>query len=425
MLVRPAHTRPAHADGALAVALEVALSANETVQCGPNESCVLWHDGVALGLLASGSHNLDRSLMPFVEPALAGTMSKLIFVSTRGSTVKLGNKLSGIPDAETGRSLDAQMLAEVEVEVVEPLKMAKAAGGQAEEVLPFVERQLQQTLERAVFELAASGIPAANVQNCQDAMLDKMHGVAQLEAWGIRAVAIELLKLIFDQQASPESAPGATAIADSLEVLESPPDPVTHPVANGGQAAWAAGAVQPGPVAAASVGAMAMGAQPMPSRSQSRAPRRGGMLVLMILGLLLVAAVVVGGHLYNEMQSDEQPATRKPNPKKAKRVRWQGRSTYRCSKGNKKISNVSASLGQGVAIMATGRCRLSLINVNIEAPVVIQARNDAQVYVIGGSITGTTHSIDVAGDAKVTMKKAARLRGPLSKTGNGRVLRAK
>ena len=425
MLVRPAHARPAHGDGALAVTLEVVLHVDDQVQCSPRERCVLWHDGVALGLLSAGCHGLDPKLIPFVGPALAGEApSRLVFVTAEGATVKLGGKLSGIPDAESGRSLDAQMLAEVGVEVGDPLKMVKAAGGEAHAVLPFVERQLQQTLEGAVFELAASGIPAANIQNCHDALLEKLQGVAQLEAWGVRAVAIELLKLVFAQQTSPESAPGATAIADPLDVLGPPaaePPPVGMPLGPPPQAGWSGGPLPH----AVTANEMAMGVgtpAPAPApRSRSRAP----MIVATVFGLLLVAVVVVGAHLYNEMQNDEPTSTRKPNPKKAKRVKWRGRSTYRCSKGNKKISNIKASFSEGVAIQASGSCRLSLINVSIEAPVVIQARNDAQVYVIGGAITGTTHSIEVAGDARVTMKKAARLRGALNKTGNGRVLRTK
>ena len=81
---------------------------------------------------------------------------------------------------------------------------------------------------------------------------------------------------------------------------------------------------------------------------------------------------------------------------------WNGQTPFMCGGAqNLTISNVTAVLATGPAITAGGACQLTLVNVNITAPVVISAGGAAHVTVQGGVINGSVHSIEAGGGAHV------------------------
>ena len=69
------------------------------------------------------------------------------------------------------------------------------------------------------------------------------------------------------------------------------------------------------------------------------------------------------------------------------------------------------------AIRAGGNCNLTLVGMNITAPVAIEASGNARVTIQGGAINGSTHSIVARGNAQVTNLGAV-ITGPAQRSGN-------
>jgi hypothetical protein len=80
---------------------------------------------------------------------------------------------------------------------------------------------------------------------------------------------------------------------------------------------------------------------------------------------------------------------------------WDGRSTFEC-KGDQSVTltGVTANV-DGTAIRASGHCRLSLIGVDIVAPVGIEASGNARVTLTGGSIRASASAVIATSLARV------------------------
>jgi hypothetical protein len=93
-----------------------------------------------------------------------------------------------------------------------------------------------------------------------------------------------------------------------------------------------------------------------------------------------------------------------PVPRSAStRPLWDGTGPLVCS-GNTAltVSGVTAELS-GTAVVATGNCALTLVNVDLTASTAIEAGGYAVVTMQGGKIHGSTLAVHAVGGAKVTL----------------------
>lgn len=123
----------------------------------------------------------------------------------------------------------------------------------------------------------------------------------------------------------------------------------------------------------------------------------GWIIGAVILGIMLLTGVGFGIYIY--MQSKE------PSPvaaaAAAKAAAWDGKSTFECKGGDIVTLNGVKANVSGTAIKASGGCQLTLIGVDITAPVGIDASGGAKVTMTGGSINASTNSVVAVAAAKV------------------------
>jgi hypothetical protein len=96
---------------------------------------------------------------------------------------------------------------------------------------------------------------------------------------------------------------------------------------------------------------------------------------------------------------------------------WDGTSTFECA-GNTSttLSNGTFALTTSPAIRASSNCQLTLNNMNVTAPVVIEASGNARVTVLNGIIAGSEKSITASGNASVNVTGAT-VTGPTEASG--------
>lgn len=146
--------------------------------------------------------------------------------------------------------------------------------------------------------------------------------------------------------------------------------------------------------------------------------------VVLVAALLFVrsasdapSAPTSGGAAIEEVASTAAAAPGKPGS-------WDGASPFVC-KGNQDLTlrGVRARLDSGVAITAQGNCKLTLIDLDVEAPVAVKGEGNAQITVQGGRLKGETAAVqatalskfkltNVAIEGKVDRKGAAKVEGP-------------
>ena len=95
-------------------------------------------------------------------------------------------------------------------------------------------------------------------------------------------------------------------------------------------------------------------------------------------------------------------------PMQAPEMRWDGRSTLICAGPmTMQVQDVTVNATFSPAIYTAGRCSLRLTNVDVTAPVVIEATGDSTVTVTGGSLSGSTQAIRASGHAQVRIRGAS------------------
>ncbi len=140
--------------------------------------------------------------------------------------------------------------------------------------------------------------------------------------------------------------------------------------------------------------------------------------------MLLVLAGFFGWVIWTAKRASTATAEA-ADPKNAKAVAWDGTSPYKCGGAdNVSIENVIAKLASGTAITAAGSCQLWLVNVDITAPVVVEASANATVTFKGGAVKGGKHAAVATGNAKVDFQGTT-VRGATRQAGNGKVTGAR
>jgi hypothetical protein len=137
-----------------------------------------------------------------------------------------------------------------------------------------------------------------------------------------------------------------------------------------------------------------------------------------------VFASVVGGIIWYVMdQKAEMDASNTPGAAGSPGAPavWNGVTTFECGgNDNYTLSSQTATLTVSPAIRANGNCQLLLMNMNITAPVVIEARANAQVNVVGGSLNGAQNSVVAAANAQVSVVGAT-VTGAVDRSGAAQV----
>jgi hypothetical protein len=137
---------------------------------------------------------------------------------------------------------------------------------------------------------------------------------------------------------------------------------------------------------------------------------------LFIMGLLLICAVIFGIYLF---YSGALTGTT-PLSKNAVAAQWDGKATFTC-RGNESLilSGVSAALNV-TAIEATGNCKLTLTQMILIAPTVIEAKGNATVLIQRSTLNGTTATINASANAVVSLSET-QLSGPTKKSGTASI----
>lgn len=97
---------------------------------GADEICLFAKDGVIVGKLGAGRHNLDTNNVPFLssllEKVTGGNLfvAELFFVSLREfSQVKFGGPIGDVRDPETGLGIGTMVYGDFSLKVVDPEKL--------------------------------------------------------------------------------------------------------------------------------------------------------------------------------------------------------------------------------------------------------------------------------------------------------------
>lgn len=147
----------------------------------------------------------------------------------------------------------------------------------------------------------------------------------------------------------------------------------------------------------------------------------GWVIGAVIVGLMLLTVVGVGIYIYVVAKSDGNPAA---DAKAAAAAKWDGKSTFTCG-GNDvlTLTGVKAQVA-GTAIKAGGNCQLTLVSVDIVAPVGIDASANAKVKMTGGNLKASTSAVVASAGAKVDFV-GTNVAGPVKTSGGAKVTGAK
>lgn len=105
----------------------------------------------------------------------------------------------------------------------------------------------------------------------------------------------------------------------------------------------------------------------------------------------------------------------------AQAATWDGKSAFSCGGvDHKKLKGVTANIASGSAITAGANCELELEDVNITAPVCIEALANAKVTVKGGTFNCSQNSAKALGNAQVTFQ-GSKVTGKPSAAGAAKV----
>jgi hypothetical protein len=99
------------------------------------------------------------------------------------------------------------------------------------------------------------------------------------------------------------------------------------------------------------------------------------------------------------------------------------KARYSCGQGDTlALSGEVISVADGIAIAASGDCKVMLSDVTINAAVTIEASGNAKVTVADGVLNGTRTAVSIAGNARVSLSDVT-VNAPLgiSASGNAKV----
>lgn len=127
-------------------------------------------------------------------------------------------------------------------------------------------------------------------------------------------------------------------------------------------------------------------------------------LVLVPVAILIFAGVF-GGVIWYVMGQKDAVEQGQSGPAAAVAPQtWTGAETFEC-KGNTRaaLSGQTIESSASPAILASGNCELTLTNMNVTAPVVLEVGGNAKVMIIGGALTGSEQAITAGARGQVSV----------------------
>jgi hypothetical protein len=123
-----------------------------------------------------------------------------------------------------------------------------------------------------------------------------------------------------------------------------------------------------------------------------------GCLVLLLVGLVVLGAI--GGYAFVRWRAGAFGTSGAT----AGSARWDGRTPLRCAGSDQvTVRGITAGLPSGAAIVATDNCVLTLEDVNVTAPIALQAQGNARVTVYRGNLHGSELALVAMGTARVIL----------------------
>jgi hypothetical protein len=147
----------------------------------------------------------------------------------------------------------------------------------------------------------------------------------------------------------------------------------------------------------------------------------GWVIGAVILGVMVLVGGGIGIWVWMQSRDMSASANAAASPAAAKTAKWDGASPFSCGGAEVvKIEKVKASLASGTAISAAGNCQLTLVDVDVSAPLPIDATGNAKVTVTGGSLKGAPEAIVAGANATVAVTGAT-VTGKTKASGNGKI----
>ncbi len=128
-----------------------------------------------------------------------------------------------------------------------------------------------------------------------------------------------------------------------------------------------------------------------------------GYIIGAVITFVMVVGFIVAILYFMNKQASDAAAQASGAPREAKAAVWDGKSTFECKANDAVTLNGITANVSGTAIKASGNCQLTLVNVNLTAPIAIDAGASAKVTMTGGSITASTNAVVAGGAAKVDL----------------------
>jgi hypothetical protein len=122
--------------------------------------------------------------------------------------------------------------------------------------------------------------------------------------------------------------------------------------------------------------------------------------ILWYVGFAVLTAAIIGGTMWY-LKRTVQHALDQPNPATVAAAKGDGTTPLSCSGSQElRLEGVAARL-PATAITAAGNCKLTLVNVTVDAATAIEAGGNAEVTLEGGHLTGATLAVHATGNARV------------------------
>lgn len=144
----------------------------------------------------------------------------------------------------------------------------------------------------------------------------------------------------------------------------------------------------------------------------------GWIIGLVIVGIMVLTGIGFGIYIwFAARNATADVAVNTGTPVAAK---WDGKSVLQCG-GNDVIAVTGTTATQGITV--GGNCKVTLVNVNVTAPVGLDVSGNGGVTMTGGSITSSTTAVNASGNAKVVMA-GTKVSGKVTRSGNATVVGA-
>jgi hypothetical protein len=311
---------------------------------------------------------------------------------------KMGSRLGMFMNPATGQQVGATAMGSYTVE-------ANVAGDPSN-VVPQVNAVLVQALKDVIgAKIASRQVPMESVGAAVPQMLGEIAAAAGLERFGARFVALEI-HVRMDLPEQPAAAPTGFGAPQQPGMPQGWGGAPQQP---GMPQGWGGAPQQPAAAGGFGMGGVAGG---LVAEAKSR------MMWWAISAVVFLVVAGFGAFMYYRTTHSVESAVNDANRRAAAAREnalaaagatvesdWDGTEPFTCGGSRSvRIEGVRAAFTEGTAIKAAGSCRLELVDVEVSAPVAIEAAASARVTVRGGRITGTEFAAKAGASSRIVFE---------------------